>query len=44
MITVAARSAMALAAVLMLSSCANTIRGMGKDVHQTKHAAQNAAN
>jgi len=39
MLTVSTRIAIALIAVLALSSCANTIRGFGKDVHQTKHAA-----
>jgi entericidin B len=35
--------ALALAAVLALSSCANTIRGAGRDVSNTKHAVKDAA-
>jgi entericidin B len=34
----------ALIAVLALSSCANTIRGAGRDVSNTKDAVEDAAN
>ena len=44
MTNVSTRIAIALIAVLALSSCANTIRGAGKDVSNTKHAVQDAAN
>jgi predicted small secreted protein len=36
--------ALALVAVLALSSCANTIRGAGRDVSNTKDAVKDAAN
>lgn len=42
MITLPVRVAVALIAVLVLSSCANTIRGAGEDVHQTTHAVKHA--
>jgi predicted small secreted protein len=37
------RIAVALIAVLVLSSCANTIRGAGRDVSNTKDAVKDAA-
>lgn len=43
MSTLSTRIAVALIAVLALSSCANTIRGAGEDVHQTTHAIKHAA-
>jgi predicted small secreted protein len=33
----------ALGALLMLASCANTIRGFGKDASNTAHATEHAA-
>ena len=33
----------ALTAALFLTSCANTIRGAGRDVSNTAHATENAA-
>ncbi len=43
MIKVSIRIAIALIAVLALSSCANTIRGAGRDVSNTKDAVKDAA-
>jgi entericidin B len=44
MIKISSRVAVALIAVLALSSCANTIRGAGKDVSNTADAVKHAAN
>lgn len=33
----------ALSAVLLLASCANTVRGVGRDVSNTAHATEHAA-
>ena len=33
----------ALSAVLLLASCANTIRGFGRDASNTAHATEHAA-
>ena len=38
------RIATALLAVLMLASCGNTIRGLGRDTSNTVDATQDAAN
>jgi len=43
MTTVTSRIAIALIAALALSSCANTIRGVGKDASNTVDATKNAA-
>lgn len=44
MIKMSSRIAIALIAGLALSSCANTIRGAGKDVSNTADAVKDAAN
>lgn len=44
MITASVRIVIALIAVLAVSSCANTVRGVGKDVSNTKDAVKDAAN
>ncbi|MBN9245486.1 MAG: EncA/B family entericidin [Mesorhizobium sp.] len=33
-----------IAAALMLAGCANTVRGVGKDVKSTAHAVEDAVN
>ena len=43
MTSISTKIVIAFAAVLFLSSCANTIRGAGKDVSNTANATESAA-
>jgi predicted small secreted protein len=40
--TVSTKILIALSAALFLASCANTVRGVGKDMSNTAHATQHA--
>jgi predicted small secreted protein len=42
MTKISTKTVIALGAVLLLASCANTIRGAGKDVSNTAHATEHA--
>lgn len=44
MTKISTKTVIALGAVLLLASCANTIRGAGKDVSNTADAVKHAAN
>lgn len=43
MMKISTKVVIALAAVVFLASCANTIRGVGRDVSNTAHATEHAA-
>ena len=42
MTTASTKILIALSAALLLASCANTVRGVGKDMSNTAHATQHA--